>query len=225
MSEPYRSELTGSTAVLDEPGQTDTLDDGAVERFDGDVNCCHPNGSCKSCPLAEDCSEADLVEACQKGYHQAQRMVYEQHYDRIMSLMMRMTGDHDEAFDLSHQAFIRVFDRIGDFRGESALGTWIHRVAVNEALQHLRRKKRYQRITEALADDPRRSELVYEDPAVSLDVRGALEQLPRRMRRMVLLRYRDGLDYAEIAHALGVKQGTVASGLNRARRQLRHMLQ
>lgn len=225
MSEPYRIEATGSTAVLDEPSQTRMVDDGEIERFDDDVNCCHPNGSCQACPLVEDSSEADLVEACRRGYHQAQRMVYEQHYDRIMSLMMRMTGDHDEAFDLFHQAFIRVFDRIGDFRGESALGTWIHRVAVNEALQYLRRKKRYQRITEALADDPRRSELVYEDPAIALDVHNALDQLSRRMRRMVLLRYRDGLDYAEIADVLGVKQGTVASGLNRARRQLRRMLQ
>jgi RNA polymerase sigma-70 factor (ECF subfamily) len=151
-------------------------------------------------------------------------VLYETYRDRIMSLMMRMTGDHDEAFDLSQQAFLRVFDRIGDFRAESALGTWIHRVAVNEALQHLRRKKRYQRITETIAEDPKWSEPVQEDPSTAIDVNGALAELPERMRKMVVLRYRDGLDYSQIAERLGVKQGTVASGLNRARKQLRELL-
>jgi len=190
------------------------------------VNCCHPLGDCSDCPICKSCTEKQLVEACRQGYRQAQKQLYETYHQRIVSLMMRMTGgDRDESFDLCQQAFIRVLDRIGDFRGESALGTWIHRVAVNEALQHLRRKKRYQRITETIAEDPRRSDSVTEDPSLSMDVRDALSQLPERMRKMVKLRYENGLDYSEIADVLGVKQGTVASGLNRARRQLRHLLQ
>jgi len=214
-----------SVALLDPPSESACASSKASPDGAPSVECCHPLGSCTSCPLVDECSDAKLVDACRKGYRQAQRRVYETHRDRVVSLMMRMTGDHDEAFDLSQQAFVRVFDRIGDFRGESALGTWIHRVAVNEALQHLRRKKRYQRITESIADDPRRPDCVVEDPGLSIDVQSALGQLPDRMRRMVVLRYRDGLDYAEIAKVLGVKQGTVASGLNRARRQLRHLLQ
>ncbi|MBN1343020.1 MAG: sigma-70 family RNA polymerase sigma factor [Phycisphaerae bacterium] len=214
-----------STETLDKPSELKRAHKPESHKHDN-VNCCHPLGQCTDCPIAEDCTEKELVEACRRGYRQAQSQLYETYHQRIVSLMMRMTGgDRDESFDLCQQAFIRVLDRIGDFRGESALGTWIHRVAVNEALQHMRRKKRYQRITETIAEDPRRSDSVTEDPSRSMDVRDALSQLPDRMRKMVRLRYEKGLDYAEIADVLGVKQGTVASGLNRARRQLRHLLQ
>ncbi len=221
MSEPTKRNHEKSAAVLDEPKRSKRR-----PKKSGSVNCCHPNGNCHDCPISEKCSEKELVEACSKGFKQARRQIYETYHQRIVSLMMRMTGgDRDESFDLSQQAFVRVFDKIGDFRGDSALGTWIHRVAVNEALQHIRRKKRYQKITENLAEDPRRSESVTEDPALSIDVEAALRQLPERMRRMVRLRYEQGMDYSEIAEELGVRQGTVASGLNRARKQLRTILQ
>jgi len=190
-----------------------------------EANCLEPAASCEECPLSDDCTEKELVEACKRGYGEAQRRLYEDHSERILSLMMRITGNEEDAFDLSQQTFIRVLNRIGDFRGESALGTWIHRVAVNEALQHLRRKKRQQRFAEAIAKEPRWSEPIREDPSLSLDVHAALRQLPERMREMVQLRYEQGLDYAEIAESLDVKQGTVASGLNRARKQLRSILQ
>ena len=225
MNREHDQEKSCSAATLTKPEQASGSCKSARHRHDG-VDCCHPLGTCNDCPISEDCTEKELVEACRRGYRQAQKQLYETYHQRIVSLMMRMTGgDRDESFDLCQQAFIRVLDRIGDFRGESALGTWIHRVAVNEALQHLRRKKRYQRITETIAEDPRRSESVTEDPSLSMDVRDALGQLPERMRKMVKLRYEKGLDYAEIAEVLGVKQGTVASGLNRARRQLRSLLQ
>jgi RNA polymerase sigma-70 factor, ECF subfamily len=188
-------------------------------------DCLAPDKSCRECDLREDCTDSELVEACRKGYRRAQHQLYETYRQRVHALMMRMIGNQEEASDLAQDAFLRVFNRIGDFRGESALGTWIHRVAVNEALQHLRRKRRYQKVTEAIAEDPRRLDLHTEDPDVSLDVNSALNRLPERMRQMVLMRYHDGLDYSEIARHLGVKQGTVASGLNRARQQLREILQ
>jgi RNA polymerase sigma-70 factor (ECF subfamily) len=225
MSEPVKSQRRNGVGVLEPPKKHNGKNNG-VNRSVQRQDLCEPSEECLTCPLEEFCSEADLVEACSEGKKRAQRQVYETYQPRITSLMMRMTGgDYDEAFDLCQQAFLRVFDRIGDFRGDSALGTWIHRVAVNEALQYLRRKKRYQRITEAIAEDPRHCDPFTEDPSVSIDVRDALRQLPDRMQTMVRLRYEDGLDYSEIARTLGVKQGTVASGLNRARRQLRHLLQ
>jgi RNA polymerase sigma-70 factor (ECF subfamily) len=138
--------------------------------------------------------------------------------------MLHVTGDYEEAFDLSQQAIMRVLNRIDSFRGESALGTWIHRVAVNEALQHLRRKKRHQQITNFIDREPRCSDPTSNDLAVSLDVREALDKLPALRRQMVQLRYWEGLEYAEIGRIMGVKVGTVASGLNRARKDLRQIL-
>ncbi len=187
-------------------------------------NCTRSTGSCGQCPLRADCSDSELVEACRKGYRQAHRHLYETYRPRVLSLMMRMTGNPEEASDLTQDALVRVFNRLGDFRGESALGTWIHRVAVNEALQYLRRKKRLARITGNIAEEARHTDEVSEDLSVSIDVNEALGKLPERMRTMVRLRYQDGLDYSEIAQTMGVKQGTVASGLNRARQQLRAIL-
>ncbi|MBN1341898.1 MAG: sigma-70 family RNA polymerase sigma factor [Phycisphaerae bacterium] len=152
-------------------------------------------------------------------------MLYETYDPRIVALMMRMTGgDPEEAFDLSQETFVRVFDKIGGFRGDSALGTWIHRVAVNQALQHLRRKKRYRRITEAFAEHTERAGTTTEDHEASMDVRDAMDQLPERMGTMVRLHYEEGMRYSQIAEELAVKPGTVASCLSRARRQLRPLL-
>jgi RNA polymerase sigma-70 factor (ECF subfamily) len=172
-----------------------------------------------------DAAEAELVAACRRQCSRAQGQVYREHAGRIMSLMIRMTGDYDDAFDLAQQAFVRVFNRIHTFRGESPLGTWIHRVAVNEALQHLRRKKRFKRIMKCIIESPSRKGPPAQDPSLSMDVRTALDRLPERGRQMVMMRYHRGMGYADIAEALGVATGTVASGLNRACNQLRHILQ
>lgn len=223
MSEPIGDRRSESASVL-EPERKPVVLDAGLESGNERFNCCDLEATCDDCPLTDDCSEKELVEACKRGYRQARRVLYETHRDRVMSLMMRITGNEHDAQDLSQQAFVRVMDRIGNFRGESALGTWIHRVAVNEALQHIRRKKRYQHITETISRQPRWSESVHEDPSVSLDMHDALDKLPDRMRKMVLLRYERGLDYSEIADSLGVKQGTVASGLNRARKRLKAIL-
>jgi len=138
---------------------------------------------------------------------------------------MRMTGDDpDEAFDLSQRAFLRVLDKLDSFRGDSALATWVHRVAVNEALQHIRRKKRHRKITDELALSQERSAPMTEDHGSSIDVRAAIEQLPERLQNVICLRYERGMAYAEIAKKLGVEQGTVASGLHRARRPLAGLL-
>jgi len=169
-------------------------------------------------------SETELVDACRKGCNHARERVYHAHYSRIRSLMVRMTGDYEEALDLSQEAIMQVLDRIDSFRGKAVLGTWIHRVAVNEALQHLRRRKRHRQITNFIDGEPRCSDPVSNDPAVPLDVHEALDKLPAKCRQMVQLRYWDELTYAEIGRILGVKAGTVASGLDRARKQLRQIL-
>ncbi len=165
-----------------------------------------------------------LVQACVDGYHQAQRRMFDLYQNRVLSLMIRMTGDREEAQDLVQDAFMRVLARIGDFRGDSALGTWIHRVAVNEALQKLRRKRRRKRIFDDAVEDISKPTTHSEDPSQRMDVRYAIDDLPPRMRQMVELRYYSGLTYEEIADELGVSKGTVGSKLHKARQRLRSRL-
>jgi RNA polymerase sigma factor (sigma-70 family) len=181
--------------------------------------------SCDGYFTGEGCTDMELAAACKRGVRQARRRLYETYQQRIVSLMMRMTGNPEEASDLVQDAFVRVLDRIGDYRGESALGTWIYRVAVNVALQNLRRKRRYERITGRIAEDARHFEPEEHDPTESLAVQEALGRLPQRMRQMLALRYQNGFDYSEIAQTLGIREGTVASGLYRAKQQLREVLQ
>jgi len=131
-----------------------------------------------------------------------------------------MTGNREEALDLSQDIFIRVFEKIGEFRGESALGTWIHRIAVNTVLHHLRSARRGRAATDRVrekaspyAETP--------DPDLSMDLDVVLADLSDEERAILLLRYQQELSYTEIAQVLEIPIGTVGSRLNRAREQMR----
>ncbi len=166
--------------------------------------------------------EEKLVQRCRSQDREAQHEVYRRTSQRIYRLLLRMTGDADAAFDLAQETYVRAFTRIGQFDGKSALATWLYRIAVNEALQHLRRAGR---AASRLTDDPARREAASPDTvATRLDVQAALARLTAIDRAMLLLRYQDGLDYAAIAEAVGCRPGTVASRLNRARGRLRELL-
>jgi RNA polymerase sigma-70 factor (ECF subfamily) len=136
--------------------------------------------------------------------------------------MVRMVGIQDAA-DVTQQAFLQVFRKIGQFSGKSHIGTWIYRVAVNEALQHLRRAKRSK--LRALKHEPMDRSF---DRHAHTDDKELLEQalgmLEPELRSAFLLREVEGLSYGEIAGTLEIPEGTVGSRLNRARRELKQHL-
>jgi RNA polymerase sigma-70 factor (ECF subfamily) len=131
-----------------------------------------------------------------------------------------MTGNRDEAFDLSQEVFLRVFEKIGDFRGDSALSTWIHRVAVNAALHHLRHVRRGRAAAEQVRERTN-PHVDSSDSDLRIDLDAVLADLPDLERTILVLRYQQELSYAEIAEILEVPTGTVGSRLTRARKQLR----
>ncbi|HOW73195.1 MAG TPA: sigma-70 family RNA polymerase sigma factor [Phycisphaerae bacterium] len=170
-------------------------------------------------------TESQLVERCREGDREAQRELYALTSDRVHRLLVRMTGNPDDALDLTQDTYIRVFGKIHQFDGHSQIATWVYRVAVNEALQFLRRQG-HQRLpqfrdSESPADAAQ-TPVVATD--VRLDVGQALSQLPEWERTLVILRHFEGLNYAEMARVLEKPEGTIASGLNRARKMLRDML-
>lgn len=165
---------------------------------------------------------AEVVEACQNGDPVAQRRLYEVSHQNVYRLMVRMIGIQDAA-DITQQVFLQAFRKIGQFSGRSQFGTWIYRVAVNEALQHLRKLKRSK--VQMLEQEPMdRSPNSHE----SFDDKDLLEQalghLDPDLKSAFLLREVEGLSYSEIAHALQIPEGTVGSRLNRARRELKQQL-
>jgi len=165
---------------------------------------------------------ATTVVACQRGDQVAQRRLYEASHQNVYRLMVRMVGLQD-ASDLTQQVFLQVFRKIGQYSGRAQFGTWIYRVAINEALQHLRRSKRT-RLRRLEQEPMDRSPDSYRNVGDKELLEQALEQLDPELRSAFLLREVEGLSYKEIAEALQIPEGTVGSRLNRVRRELKQHL-
>lgn len=170
-------------------------------------------------------TEAEIVERCRRLDREAQHELYARTSDRIYRLLLRMTGSAEDAADLTQDTYLRVFDRIDQFKGSSSIATWIYRVAVNEAQQHFRRRGRHEQVLREQvppaesATDPEQARA-----ANRMDVHRALQRLPDEDRILLSLRYFEGMDYAQMAEVLEKPAGTIASGLNRARRALQEAL-
>ncbi|MGI6419609.1 MAG: RNA polymerase sigma factor [Thermoguttaceae bacterium] len=163
-----------------------------------------------------------MVSLCRTGDRRAQRRLYETFCRPIYRLMVRMVNV-DAAADLTQQVFLQAFRKMDQYVGKGRFDRWLHRLAMNEAYQHLRRRRR-----------DRHSTLVYEpeDPSANGDKRAeqsdllehALARLEPELRSIFLLREAEELSYREIAETLDIPEGTVGSRLNRARRELRDHL-
>lgn len=168
-------------------------------------------------------TEAELVEGCRQGHRDAQHALFERTSERIYRTMLRMTGNAEDAFDLTQEAFVKAFSQIAQFNGRAAVTTWLYRIAVNEALQLMRRRGSL-RIKLEEAGQARPAVRETPDTDARLDVEAALQALPPMDRSVLVLRYQEGLDYQQIAETLGCSEGTVASRLNRARHRVRSLL-
>ncbi len=162
-----------------------------------------------------------IVRACQQGERWAQEQLYRRTHANIFRLMVRMVGA-EHAADLTQEVFLQVFRKIGQFSGRSRLETWLYRLAVNEALQYLRREKRWQ--PRVLREEPI-AEGGQEAAAAHRELmESALARLDPETRALILMREIEHLSYVEIAEVLQIAEGTVGSRLNRARRELKQYL-
>jgi RNA polymerase sigma-70 factor (ECF subfamily) len=164
---------------------------------------------------------ADVIAACRAGDRQAQRSLYDRFHRTVYRLAVRMVG-RAEAADVAQEVFLRVFARIGSYRGTAAFATWLYRIAVNECLRYRgRRRPRLER----LADEPACEAAGPDRTLEQADLlERALAGIDQRLRVVFLLREVDGLSYQQIAEVLGSAPGTVASQLNRARADLQAFL-
>jgi RNA polymerase sigma-70 factor (ECF subfamily) len=152
----------------------------------------------------------------------AQRNLILQTQDQVYRMVLRLVGLQD-AEDVCQQVYLQVFRKIGQFRGGSTFSTWLYRVTVNEAMQHLRRRRTHR--LEVLNSDtqdetPDRSRQA--EARELLD--RALAAIEPELRSIFLLREVEQLSYNEIAAVLGIPMGTVASRLSRARDELQQQL-
>jgi len=186
----------------------------------------HPNDANASLQAGSQLPVGDetrsLVKACLAGDRTAMQQIYGQCSERVYGLMVRMVG-HQDADDLTQQVFLQMFRKLDQFNSQSKIETWLYRLAMNEALQHLRRRKR-QAVTplvfEPASDDPDRIDAEEESRLLE----SAISRLEPELRAVLLLKEQQGLSYSEIAESVGVPEGTVGSRLNRARKELRREL-
>ncbi len=148
--------------------------------------------------------------------------MYDAHVARVYRLAYRLAGDDDLARDFTQETFIRAFNRIGDFRGESALGTWLHAIAVSVALNGMRKVKRFRQreapFEDALALSGGRRE---SEPDLKTRLTRAIDALPEGYRTVFVMHDVEGYTHEEIAAALGIQSGTSKAQLSRARAKLR----
>ncbi len=165
-----------------------------------------------------------MLKGCRRGDREAQRELFDRTSQHMFRLLVRMTGSPDDAFDLAQEAYMRGFAQIDRFDGRSSVATWFYRIAVNQALQFLRRNKVIRRKLQEHALDQGNGEYQTDAASVRLDVDAALAAIEHSERAILLLRYKNGFDYRAIADILECAEGTVASRLSRARDRLREIL-
>jgi len=170
--------------------------------------------------------ERALIARVLAGDRSAARALYNAHVDRVYRLAYRLTGDENQARELTQDAFIRAFGQLHKFRGASAFGTWLYRVTVSVASNARRKRRRHEhRETDlstvaALADDaPARAE-----PDLRERMAAAIDDLPEIYRTTFVMHDVEGYTHPEIADVLGVAEGTCKSRLFIARGMLRKAL-
>ena len=157
------------------------------------------------------------------GDQSAFERLYRTHVARIHSLTRRMLSNQ-EADEVTQDIFVRTWQKLGQFRGESAFSTWLHRLAVNVVIER-RRSFAIQR--ERMSDDPAALDLLTVRPAradLTVDFESAIGQLPPGAREIFVLHDVEGYKHREIAVLLGIASGTSKRQLHRARMLMRKHL-
>lgn len=168
-------------------------------------------------------TEIELIRRARDGDGGAIRHLYERHAPRVYAVVRRIAGDDDTAQDLAQEAWIRAIRALDGFRGEARFSTWLHRIAVNAALQ-ARRSAQPRIERETALDGTIPVAASARDTLLHQRVERAVDRLPDGMRRVLILHDVEGYTHEEIGELLGVTAGTSKSQLFKARARMREML-
>ena len=162
----------------------------------------------------------EMIRSAARGDRSAQEQMYRLLVDRLYRTVVRIVGKCD-ADDVIQEVFVSIFRKLHSFRFEADFVTWAHRLAINEALQYLRRARRHSMVP---LDQPPVSVSEHERVFDAQEAfRTAFSRLTTELQLILELKEIDQASYAEIAGVLGIPEGTVGSRLNRARSELREI--
>ncbi|MEX2191079.1 MAG: sigma-70 family RNA polymerase sigma factor [Bacteroidota bacterium] len=168
----------------------------------------------------------DIVRRSQAGDVKAFEELYREHEGRVFAVCLRMIANTSRAEELTQDVFVRVWEMLGTFRGESAFSSWLHRVAVNIVLVDIRSQQRYQQRVTTVDDlEPYDRENSLSRPGESIDLETAMTRLPKQARAIFVLHDIEGYRHEEIAKSMGLAVGTTKAQLHRARKLLREVLE
>ena len=172
-------------------------------------------------------NEQDILRRAQQGDSEAFRLLVEAYQTQVYRLALRMCGEA-AADDVTQEAFLAAWRALPEFRGTCRFSTWLYRLTTNAAIDCLRREKRHRDADDLdgveLPDGGDTPQEAAERIETQTAVRSALSALSDEHRQVLLLRYMQELDYAEIAAALEISEGTVKSRISRAKMRLRELL-
>jgi len=172
--------------------------------------------------------EAELVRRAQAGDRIAFEQLYRDNVGRVYALCFRMAGTAELAEELAQDVFVRAWQKLGSFRGESAFSSWLHPLTVNVALSERRSRRR--RVARVMTTDDLTAferpgpSAPFDSPAAGFDLERALATLPPGARAVFVLHDVEGYKHQEIAELTGVATGTSKAQLHRARKLLREAL-
>jgi RNA polymerase sigma-70 factor (ECF subfamily) len=199
------------------------------------------SGTQRSADTLTQKKDLQCVERALKGDSSAFRELVERYERRAFAIALSVIGNPDDAKDIAQEAFLKVFQKLESFKGESSFYTWLYRIVFNLAIDLSRKRYRTREI--GFAEDSQESGLTVESVSesehsgkiatpseasarseISQSIKRALEALSPEHRAVITLRELDGLSYTEIADVVGVSKGTIMSRLHHARKRLQRAL-
>jgi RNA polymerase sigma-70 factor (ECF subfamily) len=165
-----------------------------------------------------------LVQRAVQGDERAMRMLWAQHAPHVDAVVRRLAGDPDTAADVAQEVWIQIFKALPSWRGDSRFSTWIHRIAINRALNALRSVRRRQKVESPIDEVELTVEHEGDRALLAASIAEAAEQLAPGARTVFLLHDVEGLTHEEIAEQLGISAGGSKSQLFKARAKLRRLL-
>lgn len=179
--------------------------------------------------------DRELARRAASGDERAFETLYERHSGRVFALCMRMSGSRQQAAELTQDVWVKLWQKLGSFRGESALSSWIHRLTVNHVLTNARGEQRrhmHERPESGSPTDDHERGVAVREPSVSpksvedaIDLENAIAALPPRARTVFVLHDVEGYQHDEIAKLTGTAEGTCRAQLHRARKLLMEVLE
>lgn len=172
-------------------------------------------------------NETELVRSAREGDHNGFRQLFEMNVNRIYAFCLRMSANVQSAEEITQDVFVKAWENLHKFRGESKFSTWLHSIAVNEFLTQKRTEKRFmQRFTST--DDVVKYDRRGEKPEIhfntNIDLENAINELPEQAKLVLIMHDIEGYKHKEIAEMINIEVGTSKAHLHRARKILREGL-